>query len=292
MIDVSLKKTLQGTAGTMLLDIQLNLQSGHIIAITGPSGSGKTTFLRLLAGLTKPQSGRISIDGDTWLDTNRKIHRPPQKRPIGFVFQNYSLFPNMTVRGNLEYALGPGQATSELEEVVDVMELGQLTTRAPDTLSGGQKQRVALARALVRKPKVLFLDEPLSALDGKMRMKLQDYIISVHRKFQLSVFIVSHDPSEILRMAHEVCELDNGLIKKQAEPALFFTSRQLSGKFRFTGNIIDISKEDVITVVSVMVGNNLVKVIASSPDDQKLQVGDKVLLVSKAFNPLIMKVND
>lgn len=290
MIEISLKKGLQGATGSILLDIELNYESGKIIAITGSSGSGKTTFLRLLGGLLKPENGSISIDGNIWYNSSQRIDLPSQKRPIGFVFQNYSLFPNMTVRGNLEYALDSQQSKSELKEIIEVMELEELTERAPDTLSGGQKQRVALARALVRKPKVLLLDEPLSALDSNMRSKLQDYIIRVHQEFQLSVFIVSHDTTEILRMAHYVCELEEGVITRRGEPSSFFTSRRLSGKFRFTGNIIDISEEDVITVISVMVGNNLVKVIATNPEDQDLQIGDKVILVSKAFNPLIMKV--
>lgn len=290
MIEISLRKELQASTGSIILDIGFHFESGKIIAITGPSGSGKTTFLRLLGGLLKPETGSISMDGNVWFDSSQKIDWPTQKRPIGLVFQNYSLFPNMTVRGNLEYALNSQQPKSDLNEIIEVMELEDLTERAPETLSGGQKQRVALARALVRKPKVLLLDEPLSALDSSMRAKLQDYIIKVHQEFQLSVFIVSHDVGEILRMAHYVCELEEGLIKRKGEPSSFFTSRHLSGKFRFTGNIADISKEDVITVITVMVGNNLVKVVATNPEDQNLQIGDKVILVSKAFNPLIIKV--
>ena len=290
MIKISLRKKLQAATGSILLDIEFNFESGKIIAITGPSGSGKTTLLRLLGGLLHPDDGSISIDGNVWYDSRQKIDWPTQKRPIGLVFQNYSLFPNMTVRGNLEYALNSRQPKSDLNEIIEVMELEELTGRSPDTLSGGQKQRVALARALVRKPRVLLLDEPLSALDTSMRAKLQDHIIKVHQEFNLSVFIISHDAGEILRMAHYVYELEEGLISRKGEPSSFFTSRKLTGKFRFTGNIIAISKEDVITVITVMVGNDLVKVVATNPADQDLQIGDKVILVSKAFNPLIIKV--
>ncbi|MEJ2616114.1 MAG: ATP-binding cassette domain-containing protein, partial [Ignavibacteriaceae bacterium] len=160
----------------------------------------------------------------------------------------------------------------------------------PSTLSGGQKQRASLARAIVRKPEILLLDEPLSALDNEMRLKLQDYILKVHRLFNLTTILVSHDISEIFKMSDRVVRLNRGKITNEGIAAEVFKEKYISGKFRFTGDVLKIESDDVVYIVSVLVGNNIIKVIATQEEIENLKTGDKVMIVSKAFNPLIIKL--
>ncbi len=220
MLDIVLQKTLQAATGEMQLDLSLQIQAGELLALTGPSGSGKTTLLRLLAGLERPDAGYIRNGEAQWVDTSRRLFRKPQKRRVGIVFQNYALFPNMTVRANLEYALQSDGNSRLVQEAIDIMEIGALIDRYPATLSGGQQQRVALARALVRQPRLLLLDEPLSALDIQMRSKLQDYILRVHQTFELTTLLVSHDEKEILKMADRLVRLEAGRITAAGTPAV------------------------------------------------------------------------
>ena len=228
MIEIQLKKLLSSGEGPLQLDINLEIGQGEFLAITGPSGSGKTTLLRLLAGLTPPDEGFISFDGQIWLDSVKGISMRPQERNIGLVFQDYALFPNMTVRENLEFALAKKQDNRIVEELMAISELKELEDSYPATLSGGQQQRVALARALVRKPRLLLLDEPLSALDAKIRARLQNYILRLHEKFQLTTILVSHDYREIFKLASRVVALQQGQIIQPDLPAavLFSSGRE------------------------------------------------------------------
>ncbi|WP_299218524.1 ATP-binding cassette domain-containing protein [uncultured Aquimarina sp.] len=290
MIEAHIHKTLSTANGKMLLDIQLNIKKGQFVTLYGPSGAGKTSTLRILAGLLSADKGQIVVDDKVWLDSKKKINFSPQQRKIGYVFQDYALFPNMTVRRNLEFALEKGQDRSIIQELITIVELEELQDRKPETLSGGQQQRVALARALVRKPEVLLLDEPLSALDIKMRAKLQDYILKVHRQYGLTTILVSHDVGEIIKMSDEIYCLEAGKISKQGNPSAIFTNDRLSGKFQFTGEVIAIEQEEVVYIVTVLIGNNVVKIIAQESEITDLGIGDKVIVASKAFNPILLKI--
>ncbi len=291
MIAAALYKTLRSARGEMHLEVDFERTTGQFIALYGESGAGKTSILRMLAGLMEPDQGRVLFGSETWFDKTARINLTPQKRKTGFLFQDYALFPNMTVRQNLEFALDKGQTSKVITGLVDLMELGDLQSQKPTLLSGGQKQRVALARSLVNSPKVLLLDEPLSALDREMRHKLQGYLLKVHREFNLCTIMVSHDVSEVIRMADKVMELSNGRITKQGTPEEIFVQKSVSGKFQFTGEVLSIDNQGFLYIISVLIGKDVVRVAADKNEVDQLVPGDQVMLASKAFNPVIRKID-
>ena len=290
MIKLAIKKTLAAPSGPMILDVDQEISECSLITIYGKSGAGKTSLLRVLAGLMDPDDGYISFGEDIWLDKKRRINLRPQKRHIGFVFQDYALFPNMTVRQNLQFAVGKGNSAHMVDELIDIMELRGLQHYLPLNLSGGQKQRVALARSLVQRPKCLLLDEPLAALDLEMRMKLQEYLLQVHIQYNLTTILVSHDPSEIIKLSDQIWVMDEGKVIKTGPPSEIFGSSSLSGNFNLTGEIVDISRENFLCVLTVLIGKDLVKVISDESEVVNLSKGDKVQVIAKAFNPMIRKI--
>jgi len=290
MIKYQAIKKLNSPTEKMLLELDIEIKEGDFVSLYGPSGSGKTTALRILAGLTETESGYIKVNEETWLDTKQKINLLPQKRELGFVFQDYALFPNMTVKENLMFALKKNQRLDTVTELLEIMDLKSIADSKPQNLSGGQKQRLALARALVRQPKILLLDEPFSALDNEMRIKLQDYILLAHKKWNLTTILVSHDIAEIYKMSDKVIVLEKGKVIKQGTPSQVFSNKKVSGKFQFTGEIVNIEQGDIVFIVSVLIGNNIIKVIATKEEISDLNVGRKVIVSSKAFNPLLIPI--
>ncbi|MCM4174039.1 molybdenum ABC transporter ATP-binding protein [Arenibacter sp. TNZ] len=290
MIQLNLQKTFKSVGGKIDLNLELNIKKGQFVTLFGESGAGKTSTLRMLTGLLKPDSGIITVGGTTWFDGLKNINLIPQQRKVGYVFQDYALFPNMTVKQNLEYALLKKQDKAIIAELLDFAQLNEFQHRKPETLSGGQKQRVALARALVQRPEILILDEPLSALDLKMRVKLQEYLLQIHKKYKLTTILVSHDIGEIVKLSDYVFELHNGKVIKKGAATDFFGLNKTSAKFRFSGEVLKIEQEDVIYVISVLIGNDIIKVVSDRSEVSDLKVGDKVLVASKAFNPIIQKL--
>lgn len=281
MIKIDIKKELFGSQKEMLLNINLVIEQGEFLALSGVSGSGKTTLLRILAGFEEAQ-GVISVDDEIWLDAKAKL--PPQKRAIGFVFQDYALFNNMSVVENLLYVKKDQELATHL---LDITELLELKNRLPNTLSGGQKQRVALCRAMMNRPKLLLMDEPLSALDSKMRTKLQSEILALHQEFKTTVIMVSHDPSEIYRLASRVVVLEQGVIVNDGEPKDVLLRTSGSQKFSFSGELLDIKKVDVIFIAIVAIGQQLVEVVITQDEAKNLKLGDRVELSTKAFTPML-----
>lgn len=284
MISLNIKKELHGSNGVMNLDINLSLQNGEFVALSGDSGSGKTTLLRVLAGLEE-SFGEIIVDGEIWL--NEKIKKPIQKRDIGFVFQDYALFENLNVIDNLLYVKKDKDLAKQLLSLTDLYEL---KNRYPNSLSGGQKQRVSLCRALMKRPKILLMDEPLSALDPNMRLKLQDEILTLHKEFKTTTIMVSHDPSEMYKLASRVLVLKDGKIIDDGLPKDILLKTQGSQKFSFEGELLDIIKVDVINIAIVAIGQQLVEVVISNIEAQNLIIGEKVNVSTKAFSPTIKKI--
>ena len=291
MISCEIKKTLRAPGGDMELHLELELKKGELVTLYGESGAGKTSTLRMLAGLLTPDRGRIEVGGRTWFDSEKKINLKPQQRNLGFVFQDYALFPHMTVRENLEYGTKSREDKSLVSHLIEIVALGDLQDRKPETLSGGQKQRVALARALVGKPELLLLDEPLSALDARIRTRLQDAILALHREFGLTTLLISHDLGEIHKLSDHVVELERGSVLRQGSPEELFLRNKISGKFRFTGQVLGIESSGVVHIVTVLIQNQLVKVVAQEKEIRDLRVGDRVLVASKAFNPVLQKLD-
>jgi len=292
MIEAHIKKSLHGSDGDFMLDINLALAPGEFVALFGPSGSGKTTLLRCLAGLEQADDGHIKAAGDVWLDTASNLSVATQYRHVGYMFQDYALFPNMTVRGNLEFALRKGASSKRVDDMLELMGLTELQQQKPERLSGGQKQRVALARTLVSEPRLLLLDEPLSALDSTIRQRLQDEIVQMQRQLGVTTLMVSHDVAEVYKMASRVLKIEAGKLTEQGAPAEVFSAGKTSGKFRFTGEILAIEPVDVVFALTVLVANRIVRVVAMPDEAAELKLGDKVLLVSKAFNPMILKLDN
>jgi ABC-type Fe3+/spermidine/putrescine transport system ATPase subunit len=198
-------------------DISLVVQPGEVVSLLGPSGCGKTTTLRLIAGFERPDSGHIRIDGK---DVG---HRRPYERNVGLLFQNYALFPHMSVRQNVGYGLryhgwAKPKAAERIREVLGLVKLAGLDDRYPGQLSGGQQQRVALARALATQPSIMLLDEPLSALDAKLRQELRIELKELLRSINATTIIVTHDQEEAMGMAERIVVLQHGRVQQDASP--------------------------------------------------------------------------
>jgi len=281
MITIDIDKKLHGVDGEMDLKVGLSINEGDFVALAGQSGSGKTTLLRILAGLEEAR-GSIVIGNEIWLDGTKAI--VPQKRKIGFVFQDYALFANMTLEENLLFV---NKDRKLAEHLLDITELGELKKRLPNSLSGGQKQRVSLCRAMMNRPKLLLMDEPLSALDPVMRTKLQNEIHLLHKEFGTTSIMVSHDPSEIYRLASRVIVLDQGKIINDGSPKEVLLKTQGSQKFSFEGELLDVTKVDVIYIAIVSIGQQLVEVVVSQDEAKNLKIGDSVRVSTKAFAPIL-----
>ena len=214
----------------------LEMKPGELVALLGPSGCGKTTALRILAGFETPDSGRIEVDGG---DISRV---PAQKRDMGMVFQSYSLFPNLSALDNVAFGLRMRrvplrQRTERAQEVLDLVGLAPQADRYPHQLSGGQQQRVALARALAIQPRVLLLDEPLSALDARVRLQLREEIRSLQRRLQTTTLFVTHDQEEALSLADRVGVMREGRLEQLAPPAELYNHPATGFVAEFVGTM-------------------------------------------------------
>lgn len=289
MIKIDIKLPINTAKGKKQLELNTCLKANEITAIFGESGAGKTTLLKIIAGIIKPEFGRIEVEDELWLDTQKNINLSIQKRKIGFVFQDHALFPNMSVKENISYAATSKQ---KAEELLSLMNLENLAKIYPKNLSGGQAQRVALARALAREPQILLLDEPLSALDFKMRSFLQDELVKILQHFKITTLLVSHDLAEIYKLSHRILELSDGKIIKDARTNEFFTSSNLSAKLRLSATLLEMKKSDILVIFTLLLNQDIVKITLSEEEFLKsykdVKIGDTLLLSIKAFNPIIV----
>ena len=209
---------------------------------------------------------------------------PIQKRKIVFVFQDYALFENMNVLQNLLFV---NKDTNLASKLLRMTQLEALQDRFPSTLSGGQKQRVSLCRAMMNRPKLLLMDEPLSALDTQMRLKLQQEIHRLHKEFGTTTLMVSHDPSEIYKLASSIIHLHMGKIIAQGTPKEILRKSSGSQKFSFDAEVIDIIKVDVMYIAVIAIGQQLAEVVLCTNEAKNLQIGQTIKIGTKAFAPTI-----
>lgn len=241
-----------------LKDISIDIQSGEIFALLGPSGCGKSTLLRVISGFESPDAGELLLDGQDM------THIPPNKRPINMVFQSYAVFPHMSVRDNIAYGLkmervSAAEISQRVSEALEQVHLTDFANRKPDQLSGGQRQRVALARALIKRPRVLLLDEPLSALDAKLRDAMRLELVKLQETVGITFIIVTHDQSEAMAMADRIAVLESGQLRQVATPAELYENPIDTFVADFIGNInlFDISQvirssEQIVLDTSVL----------------------------------------
>ncbi|CAM4253878.1 ABC transporter ATP-binding protein [Paenibacillus phoenicis] len=241
-------------SAAVLNRVNLDIREGELVTLLGPSGCGKSTLLRCIAGLTEIDEGQI------WLDDKDIVNLPPRSREIGMVFQSYALFPNLTVRENIEYGMrmrgmakeARRQRSSELLELID---LTDKRDAYPAQLSGGQQQRVALARSLAVRPKVLLLDEPLSALDAKIRKNLRTEIREIQKQFNMTTIFVTHDQEEALTLSDRVCLMNQGNIIQQGTPEELYAKPATEFVARFMGSYNVLTRAEALRLFGTVPGD-------------------------------------
>lgn len=306
---VSIRGLTKNFGATKAADsIDLDIRSGEFITLLGPSGSGKTTVLRMIAGFERPDSGQVVIDGQD------VTNLPPYERDVNTVFQDYALFPNMTVLANIEYGLkvkkvAKDERRARALEALASVQLAGFENRKPSQLSGGQRQRVALARALVNRPKVLLLDEPLGALDLKLREQMQLELKSMQRDLGITFIFVTHDQEEAMTMSDRIAVFNAGKIEQLATPAVIYekpatefvsgfvgqtnklsidgktlrvrpehisvAGKKATGANSVSGKLIDIIFAGAITRYVVKTEDN--QTVIATNSNSKLEVGDTVV---------------
>jgi putative spermidine/putrescine transport system ATP-binding protein len=236
-ISVSVEGVVKSFGGPPAVDgVSLKVRKGEFLTLLGPSGCGKTTLLNLIAGFLEPERGEIFIDGEP------VTHVPPYRRSIGMVFQNYALFPHMTVAENVAFGLKmhkvpAGEIAPRVAEALEMVRLPQMGPRKPRQLSGGQQQRVALARALVIKPKVVLLDEPFSAIDKNLRAEMQVELKRLQRRIGITTLFVTHDQSEALSLSDRIAVMSHGKVEQLSDPAELYRNPASSFVASFIGDI-------------------------------------------------------
>jgi molybdate/tungstate transport system ATP-binding protein len=294
-------KNLKVNLGDFLLhNISLNIEPGEYFIVLGPTGAGKTILLESIAGLYPV------LEGEVWIGDKKITGLSPEKREIGIVYQDQALFPHLSVEKNIAFGLKmrkcpKHEVRSKIETIVGIVGIAHLLERSPVTLSGGEKQKVALARALVTEPKVLLLDEPLSALDPETRERMQEELREIHRRIGLIVIHVTHDFEEAIALGHRVAVLNDGCIVQIGTPEEFLRrpSSEFVARFALTRNILSgrvVGTEDGCTIIDI--SGTKVRVTMEAEGDVRLSLRPEDILLSKeplqssARNCFLGVVND
>lgn len=232
MLEISLKKQLEGFS----VGVELRLDE-ELLVLFGPSGAGKTMILKMISGIVAPGEGRVVSGGEVLFDSSSGVNVPVRKRKVGYLFQDYALFPHMTVEENIAYGIeGPkASAGKKVSELMGLMRLAGLEKRFPHELSGGQKQRTALARTLAAEPRVLLLDEPFSALDYQVREKLRADLLNIHRVYPITTVLVTHDLEEAFMLGKKIAVINNGSIEQSGTREDVFYRPRTRNVARFMG---------------------------------------------------------
>lgn len=232
MLEISLRKQLED------FEVGVNLSlDEELLVLFGPSGAGKTMILKMISGIVKPDDGRVVSGGEVLFDSSSRVNVPVRNRKVGYLFQDYALFPHMTVEENIAYGIeGPSvSAGKKVSELMGLMRLVGLEKRYPHELSGGQKQRTALARTLAAEPRVLLLDEPFSALDYQVREKLRADLLNIHRVYPITTILVTHDLEEAFMLGKKIAVINNGLIEQSGTREDVFYRPKTRNVARFMG---------------------------------------------------------
>ncbi len=276
MIEINVIKALKAAEGNMILHLDVHIHTQSFAILFGESGAGKTSTLRMVAGLMQADEGSIVVNDEIWFDKNKKINLSPQERKIGYVFQDYALFPNMTVEKNLTFALKKNQDSKIIDHLLSLAGLERLKKESIHHLSGGQKQRLALARALVPQPKILLLDEPLSALDHQNRSKWQAYLKDIQEEQKLGILMVSHDVNEIFSLANKVIHLNKGQVKALGSPAEVLLQKENGFIPSLKGKLLAKKVEGDKVICTILILHKVFKTETSLLKAQALKVGDEV----------------
>ena len=283
MSDIVLKNITKRFGKSVAVDnLNLTIADGDFITLLGPSGCGKTTTLRMIAGLETPTEGEIWIDGKCVFSAEKGINVPPSKRDVGFLFQNYALWPHMTVYQNISFGLEnmkwpKDRIRKKVDELLKMLKIEEFEKRYPSELSGGQQQRVAIARTLATEPKVLFMDEPLSNLDAKLRMDMRTELKRLHLETRSTFVYVTHDQLEAMTLSTKICLMKKGLLQQYAPPLTVYHSPANMFTADFVGN-------PSINLIEG-VGSNI------NLDEIKIQVGELIMLFCPESNSVSLSGN-
>ncbi len=283
MSDIVLKNITKRFGKSVAVDnLNLTIDDGDFITLLGPSGCGKTTTLRMIAGLETPTEGEIWIDGKCVFSAEKGINVAPSKRDVGFLFQNYALWPHMTVFQNISFGLenmkwSKERIRSKVDELLKMLKIEEFEKRYPSELSGGQQQRVAIARTLATEPKVLFMDEPLSNLDAKLRMDMRTELKRLHLETKSTFVYVTHDQLEAMTLSTKICLMKKGLLQQYAPPLTVYHSPANMFTADFVGN-------PSINLIAG-IGSNI------NLDEIKVRVGDLNMLFCPESNSVSLSGN-
>ncbi len=274
------------------LDVVFDIPRGKITALFGPSGAGKSSVLRLISGLEIAEDGFISNGSEIWFDKAKGINLHPQQRSVGFVFQDYALFPHMTVEKNVAYGIREKWRMKEIKDLIDIAGLSGYERHYPAQLSGGQKQRVSLIRAIARKPDILLLDEPFSALDWQTRIQLQEDVKNIIKQFNVTTMYVTHDVTEVYKLANNVIVMESGKEVKRGTPEEVFLGKRLSTRVQVTGKVVGIEHDSIMASVTILHADQFFKTLIDTEElkSLNLRVGDDVIVGVKSSDVILFKI--